>query len=83
MSPITILITIAGYFAVLFSVSYFTGRKADNAGFFSGYGRIIAYGAPFLLCVITFAALGIFLLVVTRDRQLKALIQSVRRKGGS
>jgi len=36
MSPITILITIAAYFAVLFSVSWFSGRKADNAGFFSG-----------------------------------------------
>ena len=36
MSPISILIIIAAYFAVLFTVSYFTGRKADNAGFFSG-----------------------------------------------
>ena len=36
MSPIVILITIAAYFAVLFLVSWIAGRKADNAGFFSG-----------------------------------------------
>ena len=36
MSPIIILITIAAYFAVLFLVSWIAGRKADNAGFFSG-----------------------------------------------
>ena len=36
MNPLTILITIAGYFALLFFVSYLAGRKADNAGFFSG-----------------------------------------------
>lgn len=28
--------TILLYFVMLFSISYFTGRKADNAGFFSG-----------------------------------------------
>ena len=36
MSPFSILITIAIYFAVLYFISYITGRKADNAGFFSG-----------------------------------------------
>ena len=36
MSPIAVIITIAAYFAVLFTVSYFTGRKADSAGFFIG-----------------------------------------------
>jgi Na+/proline symporter len=36
MSPLFVLITIAAYFAVLFFISYLTGRKADNAGFFSG-----------------------------------------------
>lgn len=28
--------TIAGYFALLFLISWLTGRKADNAGFFNG-----------------------------------------------
>ncbi|MBQ2441616.1 MAG: sodium:solute symporter [Paludibacteraceae bacterium] len=36
MSPILILVTIFAYFALLFVVSYIAGRKADNAGFFSG-----------------------------------------------
>lgn len=36
MSPIVILITIACYFCLLFGISWWAGRKADNAGFFSG-----------------------------------------------
>lgn len=36
MSSLTILIVIIAYFAVLFSVSYITGKNANNAGFFSG-----------------------------------------------
>ena len=31
-----ILTTIACYFALLFIISWITGRKADNAGFFTG-----------------------------------------------
>jgi len=48
MSPFSILITIALYFVVLYTISYFTGRKADNAGFFSGNRRspwyLVAFG---------------------------------------
>lgn len=36
MSPTIILITILCYFLLLFGISYAAGRKADNAGFFSG-----------------------------------------------
>ena len=36
MNPLTILIGIAAYFGLLFFISYLAGRKADNAGFFSG-----------------------------------------------
>ena len=36
MNTLTIIITIATYFLLLFSVSYLAGRKADNAGFFVG-----------------------------------------------
>lgn len=32
MSPLSVIITIAAYFAILFTVSYIAGRKADNAG---------------------------------------------------
>ena len=48
MSPLSILITIAAYFAILYAVSYITGRKADNAGFFSGNRKspwyLVAFG---------------------------------------
>ena len=36
MNPLTILLVIAAYFALLFFISYLAGRKTDNAGFFSG-----------------------------------------------
>ncbi len=36
MTPLSVIITIAAYFAILFAVSYVAGRKADNAGFFVG-----------------------------------------------
>lgn len=36
MNPLSILIVIASYFVLLFLISYIAGRKADNAGFFSG-----------------------------------------------
>ncbi|MBP3775094.1 MAG: sodium:solute symporter [Bacteroidaceae bacterium] len=42
MTPIIATITVLGYLALLFSVSYFTGRRADNAGFFVG-GRQSAW----------------------------------------
>ena len=51
MSPILILITIAAYFAVLFTFSYFTGRKTDNAGFFSGNRKSSWY-------LVAFATIG-------------------------
>lgn len=51
MSPIIILITVILYFAVLFAVSYLSGRKADNAGFFSGNRKSPWY-------VVAFATIG-------------------------
>ena len=35
-TPWIILATIAFYFLLLFVISWITGRKADNAGFFTG-----------------------------------------------
>ena len=39
MSPLSVTLTIAIYFIILFTVSYFAGRRADNAGFFTGNRR--------------------------------------------
>ena len=36
MTPVAVLITIASYFLILFTISYIAGRKADNEGFFVG-----------------------------------------------
>ena len=30
MTPVAVLITIASYFLILFTISYIAGRKADN-----------------------------------------------------
>ena len=51
MSPISVLVTIAAYFAVLYFISYLTGRTADNAGFFSGNRKSSWY-------VVAFATIG-------------------------
>lgn len=51
MSPISVIITIAAYFAILFTISYIAGRKADNAGFFVGNRKSSWY-------VVAFAMIG-------------------------
>ncbi len=45
--PWLILLTIACYFALLFLISWITGRKADNAGFFTGNRKTPWYLATF------------------------------------
>jgi len=51
MSPVLVLITITAYFAILFTISYIAGRKADNAGFFVGNRKSTWY-------VVAFAMIG-------------------------
>jgi putative peptidoglycan lipid II flippase len=46
---------------------------------FSGRGRFISNGVPLAINVLIFSALGILLLIVSRDRQLNALLRSIRR----
>jgi putative peptidoglycan lipid II flippase len=48
---------------------------------FAGKGRILAYGVPLAINGAIFAALGVALLFVTRDRQLRNLIHIIKRKG--
>ena len=45
MTPWIVLITISCYFALLFVISWITGRKTDNAGFFTGNRKIPWYMA--------------------------------------
>lgn len=51
MSPLSVILTIAAYFVTLFIVSYIAGRKADNAGFFTGNRKSSWY-------VVAFAMIG-------------------------
>lgn len=51
MSPIALSITILAYFAILFTVSYIAGRKADNEGFFVGNRQSAWY-------IVAFAMIG-------------------------
>ncbi|MDR1783579.1 MAG: sodium:solute symporter, partial [Dysgonamonadaceae bacterium] len=51
MSPLLILATVAVYFIAIFSISYFTGRKADNQSFFTGNRKSSWY-------MVTFAMIG-------------------------
>lgn len=45
MSPYIVLITLAAYLLLLFVIAYFSGHKADNAGFFIGNRRTTWYMA--------------------------------------
>jgi putative peptidoglycan lipid II flippase len=46
---------------------------------FAGKGRIISYGIPLAINALVFALLGIGLLFITRDRQLKNLLRIISR----
>jgi len=45
---------------------------------FAGKGRIIAYGVPLTINALIFGLVGIGLLFITRDKQLKNLIRLLR-----
>jgi len=47
---------------------------------FAGRGRLISNGAPLAINALIFSTAGILLLIVTRDRQLGALVQAIKRK---
>ncbi|MDD4516028.1 sodium:solute symporter [Massilibacteroides sp.] len=49
MTPALVLLTMAAYFAVLFGISYLTGRKVDNQGFFTGNRKSSWYVVAFAM----------------------------------
>jgi putative peptidoglycan lipid II flippase len=58
-------------------VWYFGPRLTER---FVGKGRLIAYGLPLLVMGVMFAAVGVALLLLSRDTQVNALIRIVIRK---
>ena len=51
------------------------------ASAFAGRGRLISRGIPFAINAVVFAAAGILLLVLTRDKQVMAIARALRRRG--
>ncbi len=49
MSPLSVILTIVFYFAILFTISYLTGRKANNADFFIGNRKSSWYMVAFAM----------------------------------
>ncbi|MFZ1236494.1 MAG: sodium:solute symporter [Prevotella sp.] len=58
MTPVTILITVFGYFLLLFTVSFLAGHKTSNKGFFQGSRKSKWY-------VVAIATMGSFISGVT------------------
>jgi putative peptidoglycan lipid II flippase len=46
---------------------------------FSGHGRLLSYGAPLAINAALFSLLGIGLLFITKDKQLRALIRLLKK----
>ncbi|MEG1405938.1 MAG: sodium:solute symporter, partial [Alistipes sp.] len=49
MTPTAVIATVAVYITILFLVAWLSGRRADNAGFFSGNRRTPWYMAAFAM----------------------------------
>jgi putative peptidoglycan lipid II flippase len=49
--------------------------------FFAGHKRLMAYGFPLVINAVIFGAVGIALLVLTRDKQVRGIWRMARRKG--
>ena len=49
MTPAAVTASVLGYIAVLFAVAWASGRRADNAGFFTGNRRTPWYMAAFAM----------------------------------
>lgn len=65
-------------FAAIIPV-YFLSPIVKNI--FAGKGRLISYGAPLCILALLFFGLGLLMLIVTKDKQTKALIGMFRKKG--
>ncbi len=58
---------------------YFLSPIVKNV--FAGKGRLISYGAPLCILALLFFGLGLLLLILTKDKQTKALLGMFRKNG--
>jgi putative peptidoglycan lipid II flippase len=56
--------------------------RSPLAALFTGPGRLIQQGIPLLISGLIYAALGLGLLLITKDHQLRAIIRIFRRRRG-
>jgi putative peptidoglycan lipid II flippase len=54
--------------------------KAVLVNRLAGRGRFITYGVPFAVTAVVFAALGVLLLALSRDKQLRTLAGMLRKR---
>lgn len=50
-------------------------------GFFIGWNRIISLGVPLMINALVFAAAGLFLLAVSKDKQLMWIVKMIKKSG--
>jgi putative peptidoglycan lipid II flippase len=62
--------------AAVIPVMFLSPRLAE---LFAGKGRIISHGAPLLINALVYAAAGLTLLALTKDRQLMAIMRMIKK----
>ena len=50
------------------------------AGIFAGQGRLVSHGVPLVINAFVYGVAGIFLLAITRDKQLLNIVRLLRRR---
>jgi putative peptidoglycan lipid II flippase len=69
------------FFSVIALVPWFF-LSPRLSGHFAGKGRFISYGVPLGINALIYAALGLGLLLASGDKQIRALLNILRRKTG-
>lgn len=71
------IVKITIYSIIAIIPTYFVHNFFVNA--MAGKGRLIAYGVPVLISAIVFGAIGVLLLIITKDDITKVLLKKVKK----
>lgn len=66
------------YSVIAAAATYAVHRAVADT--FAAHGKLIAYGCPLALCALTFAAVGVTLLAVTKDSVMMSAVGMIKRK---